>query len=175
MKFTINAQVTRVTGSMVKEEEDMFRWRLGRDPMLVEFERLQRGMDDLFEAMTGPRSRSGGPLWRQARLFPLLNVTRSEDRFIVTAEIPGMKTDDLELKVEGDTVALKGERKAYELGNEESFHRRERASGTFQRSLTLPARIDAQQVQAMYKNGVLRITLPIEKASLPKPIPITAG
>lgn len=153
----------------------MFRWRLGRDPMLTEFERLQRGMDDLFEAMTGPRTRSVGPLWRQARLFPLLNVTRANDCFHVTAEIPGMKTDDLELKVEGDTIAIKGERKPYQLANEESFHRRERASGTFQRSLTLPARIDSQGVEATYKNGVLKITLPIEKAALPKPIPITAG
>lgn len=160
---------------MLKEEKEMFRWRLGRDPIMAEFERLQRGMDGLFEAMTGPRSRSAGPLWRQARLFPLLNVTRVNDSFVVTAEIPGMKTDDLELKVEGDTVALKGERKPYEPGNDESYHRRERASGTFQRSLTLPARIDAQAVQATYKDGVLKITLPIEQAALPKPIPITAG
>ena len=58
-----------------------------------------------------------------------------------------MKTDDLEIKIEGDTLMLKGERKPEEAGEEISYHRRERATGIFQRSLTLPGKVDAQKRQ----------------------------
>lgn len=152
----------------------MFPWGMRRDPVWSEFERLQRGVDDLFAAVTGTRRPLTGPLWRPAPLFPLLNVRKVENTFVVTAEVPGLKTDDLEIKVEGDTLSLKGERKPYDAGSNASYHRRERASGTFQRSLTLPARVDPENVVASYKNGVLSITLPVEKPAEAKQIQIKA-
>ncbi|HMK36384.1 MAG TPA: Hsp20/alpha crystallin family protein [Desulfomonilaceae bacterium] len=152
----------------------MVRWRLGRDPLWGEFDRLQRDMNDLFGALSGTRRGFTDTLWSGARLFPLLNVIEADDHFVVSAEIPGMKTDDLEIKIEGDTLSLKGERKPYEIGEDESYHRRERATGTFQRSLTLPTRVDPEGVKATYKDGVLIITLHKEKSALPKQITITA-
>jgi HSP20 family protein len=149
----------------------MFRWGFERDPLLAQFSRLQSSMDDLFRTLTtaGPQFRLG---WRPGRIFPLLNVRKLDDAFVITAEIPGMKAEDLDIKVEGDTISLKGERKTEELGEGASYHRRERAAGAFHRSLTLPARVDADNVKASYRNGVLTITLPLEKAALPKQISV---
>jgi HSP20 family protein len=130
-------------------------------------------MDNLFGTLKGTPRRAGEPWWREARLFPLLNVRKKDDAFVVTAELPGMNTEDLEIKVEGDTLSLTGQRKPHDLGEGVSYHRRERTGGRFQRSLALPNRIDADNVKASYKDGVLKITLPIEKAELPKHITVT--
>jgi HSP20 family protein len=140
--------------------------------MWTDYQRLQRQMDDLFNAMRSPTT-PRTPLWGQASLFPLLNVVEKGNAFVVTAEIPGLKLDDVEIKVEGDTLALKGERKPLDLGDKASFHRRERAAGRFQRSLTLPRAIDPDNVKATYKNGVLTITLPVHQAAMPKQISIS--
>lgn len=152
----------------------MFRLRTGRDPLWGELDRLQRGMDQLFGALTTSRRAFQEPFWREARLFPLINVKESDTSYTVTAEIPGMKTEDLEIKVEGDLLTLKGERKPLEMGEGASHHRRERATGTFQRSLTLPARVNPENVTATYKNGVLTVTLNKEPAAVPKPIKIVS-
>jgi HSP20 family protein len=108
----------------------------------------------------------------ETRLFPLLNVRDARESFVVTAEIPGMKTDDLEIKIEGDTLTLKGERKPEDVGVNASYHRRERATGVFQRSMTLPGKVDADKVNATYKNGVLTVTLAKEKAAVPRQITV---
>jgi HSP20 family protein len=152
----------------------MFPWRLANDPAWTEFEGLSRRMDDLFTNLSGRRGARPDPLWRGARLFPLLNVTREGGGYQVTTELPGMNVKDLEIQVEGDTITLKGERKSADLGTDVSFHRRERTSGTFQRSLTLPHRIDSEKVAANYKDGVLTVTLPIEEAAMPKQIAVTS-
>ncbi len=152
----------------------MFRWKLGRDPYWEEFDRLQRSLDDLFGVLSSGRKPFSTPLWSGARLFPLLNVAQVDEKYVVTAEIPGMKTEDLEIKIEGDTLSLKGERKPYDPGEQASYHRRERATGTFQRSLTLPTKVDADSVKATYKDGVLTVTLQREKATIPKQITITS-
>jgi HSP20 family protein len=157
----------------MRRDDNMVRWRFGRDPLWGEFDRIQREMNDLFNALTGTRRGFSDALWSGIKLFPLLNVREVDDHFEVTAEIPGMKTDDLEIKIEGDILSLKGERKPYEIGDSGSYHRRERATGAFQRSLTLPARVDSEGVKAKYKDGVLTITLPKEKHTLPKQITVT--
>ena len=151
----------------------MFRWRFGRDPVWNEFERLRRGMDDLFNALSvsGPVT---APPWGHARLFPLMNVTDLPTEYTVTAEIPGMKKEDLDIKIEGDTLTVKGERRPYDIGPGASYHRRERTSGTFQRSLTLPGRVDPEKVKASYKDGVLTISLGKEPSQIPKQINVSA-
>ena len=80
-------------------------WITGRDPAWGEFERLRREMDSLFSTFS--RERPPSSLWRESRLFPPLNVVEKDDAYIVTAEIPGMKSEDLEIRIEGDTMTLK--------------------------------------------------------------------
>jgi HSP20 family protein len=154
---------------------DMFDWGVRRDSLWDEFRRIQRGLDDLARHAGGAARSPLDPWVRTARIFPLLNVVKSDDSFVVTAEIPGMDTGDLDIKVEGDTLTLKGERKPEQLGDDVSYHRRERASGTFQRSLTLPSNVEPEEVKANYADGVLTITLPLAKSARPKQISITTG
>ena len=135
---------------------------------------LQHEVDELFNALTGAMRPVREPLWRAARLFPPLNVGKTREGYQVTAELPGIKAEDLEIDVTGDTLTLKGERKSVSLNEKASYHRRERATGTFQRSVTLPARVDGENVKAVYKDGVLTVTLPFEKTTAPKQILIKA-
>jgi len=150
----------------------MFRWRTWRDAGWQDFDRLRREMDSLLNTFSTGMRQWPSPLWRGTRLFPLLNVKEKADAFVVSAEIPGMKKEDLEIKIENDTLTLKGERKPDQLGENVSHHRRERATGSFQRSLTLPGKVDAEKVNATYKNGVLTVTLAKEKAAQPRQISI---
>jgi len=151
----------------------MFHTGTKSDPLRLEFSRIQRGLDDLARQMSGMTRWPFEPWFTTARIFPAANVSKAGNSYVVTAEIPGMNPEDLEIKVQGDTLILKGERKSEQLGEGVSYRRRERASGTFQRSLTLPSKVEPDAVKAHYRDGVLTITLPIEKAALPKQISVT--
>jgi HSP20 family protein len=135
---------------------------------------MLRRIDNIFSLMSNPGGLTARPAWTESRLFPLMNVKEKSDSFLVSTELPGMKIEDVELKIEGDTLTVKGERKAEELPSGASYHRREIASGPFQRSLTLPSKIDTENVSASYKNGILVVTLPKEKRVLPKQIKIVS-
>jgi len=144
--------------------------RMRRDPWwMQEVDRLRREMDRLVEGVARRPF-----LGFETRLFPLLNVRDKSDSYVVSAEIPGMKTDDLEIKIEGETLTMKGERKPLEAAVGASYHRRERATGIFQRSLTLPGKVDPEKVNATYKDGVLIVTLVKEKAAVPRQITVKA-
>ena len=150
----------------------MFRWGLVRDPMWAEFNRIHRNLDDLARHMGGVARSPFEQVWRTGAIFPALNVTKVENSYVVTAEIPGVNADNLDIKVEGDTLTIKGERKPEDLGEGVSYHRKERTSGNFQRSLTLPSNVESDEVKANYENGLLTITLPIAKSAQPKQIAI---
>ena len=150
-------------------------WNSMFNPTWSEFGRIQRGLDDLARQMSLVRRSPFGSWLPPARIFPLVNMLKDDGAYVVTAEIPGMNADDLEIKVEGETLTIKGERKPEQIGVGVSYHRKERVSGTFQRSLTLPGRVEQDAVKANYSDGVLTITLPIEESALPKQITVTAG
>ena len=142
----------------------MSRWRIGIDPDWRQLNRLLRSVDDLFDTVIDTRKPWMAPLWSGAQLFPLLNVRSLDHSFIVTAELPGISSDDLEIKIEDDTLTIRGERRPRHLGDGERYHRRERSVGAFRRSLALPGRIDAEHVSAAYKDGVLTVTLRKKRA-----------
>jgi HSP20 family protein len=132
-------------------------------------------MEDLFGTVSSGRRPWLRSPWRETRLLPLLNVRETTNSFIVSSEIPGMRKEDLEIKIEGDTLSLQGERPPTPVQHEASFHRRERATGAFQRSLTLPGNIDKDKVTATYRHGVLTVKITKEKKALSKEIKITVG
>lgn len=150
----------------------MYLWRSG-GLRRGDLDMLRR-IDSIFSLMNNVRGQSPRQLWTESRLFPLMNVRDNADAFEVSTEIPGMKIEDVELKVEGETLTVKGERKAEDTPSGASYHRREIVTGAFQRSLTLPAKIDPDNVLASYKNGILLVTLPKEKRALTKQIKITS-
>ena len=144
-----------------------------RTPMWKEYEQLRKEMDRISNVVfqTG---RPGSAASVRGSLFPLLNVTESPTGFVVSAEIPGVKGEDLDIKVEGNTLTIKGGKKPDDFGKDASYHRRERTAGSFQRALTLPSRIDADKVKAVYSKGVLTLTLPKPDEVQPRQISVRA-
>jgi HSP20 family protein len=132
-------------------------------------ERLRREMNRLFSEWP---SRSG---WSAATGFPAMNVWTDENSAVVTAELAGIDPEDIDIAVENDTLTLRGNRKPEEIDEGARFHRRERRFGNFSRSFRLPFKVDAGNVEASFKNGVLSIALPRAEEDKPRKIAITAG
>jgi len=93
-------------------------------------------------------------------------------QIVIRAEMPGMKREDIELRVENNTLTLRGERKREAEVRDEQYHRVERAYGGFVRSFSLPSTVDAGHVSAEYKDGVLSVTLPLREEAKPRQIPV---
>lgn len=102
--------------------------------------------------------------------FPPVNVWTSEESVIVSAEIPGIDPGKIELSLLNETLTIKGEKAAENLGPETSYLRQERGFGNFVRSLQLPFRVDSSRVEAKFSNGILHITLPRAEADKPRKI-----
>jgi HSP20 family protein len=124
--------------------------------------RLQREMNQLMDTF-GQDRRNG---------FPPLNVWANQEKAIVTAELPGVAADDLEISVVGESVTLSGNRPLPETGEDVTWHRHERWHGEFSRTLQMPFRIDVESVDATFKNGVLHVTLPRAAEDRPKRISV---
>ncbi len=135
-------------------------------------QRLCREMDRVFnQVFEGVADNfSGGTFTRRA--FPTLNAWEDDRTFIVEAEVPGLKMDDIEVLVQGDELTVKGERKESEQEGV-THHLHERKAGEFHRTLQLPVEIDAEKVEASLRDGVLTIKLPKSQAVLPRKITVT--
>ncbi|MEW6357746.1 MAG: Hsp20/alpha crystallin family protein [Planctomycetota bacterium] len=143
------------------------RWR-HLDPwsdVFWDMGRLQREMNRLFEGVW--------PGQRRADIeFPALNIWNKGDDIVVSAELPGVKADEIELSVTQNALTIKGERKAAEEKEGSAYHRRERKFGPFVRSIELPEKVDANMASASYENGVLTIALPKAPEAKPKQISV---
>ena len=106
--------------------------------------------------------------------YPALNIWSNADEVIVTAELPGLELDDINITVKGNYMSIGSERKAVELDKNVKCHRRERASGSFVRSFTLPYEADTEKIVATYKNGILTVKLPRAESSKAKQIKVLA-
>lgn len=134
------------------------RWR-PRD----EFREMERRMEEM---MRYPLMATRRPLiwWRVPReelgWTPSVEMYEKEDKFIVRTELPGMKKEEFDISVLGNTLTIKGERKAESEVKEEDYYRCELCYGKFSRSVALPAAVEAKKVEANYENGILEVTLP---------------
>jgi len=131
-----------------------------------EMERLRREMNRLFSEW--PRSAR----WTAAPSYPAMNAWTNDDSAIVTAELPGVRPEDIDITVEEDMLTLRGSRQPEEMDEGATFHRRERRFGSFTRTFRLPFEVEADKVEATFKNGVLSITLPRAEADKPKKITV---
>jgi HSP20 family protein len=102
--------------------------------------------------------------------FPAINIWNGAEAYMLTAAIPGIDPERLDVAVVGDTVTIRGSRDARELSEGEAYHRVERGYGQFVRSIKLPKRLDAEGVEARYARGILSLRLPRAEAELPKKI-----
>lgn len=105
------------------------------------------------------------------RSFPALNVWEDAQTLYAEAEIPGLTMDEIEVLVHGEELTIKGERKGTDA-EDVTYHRRERGVGSFSRVLRLPVAVDAENVSAQLRDGLLTITLPKAQAALPRKIEV---
>lgn len=106
--------------------------------------------------------------------FPPLNVAREADRVVIEAPLPGVDRSTLDVTATGNTVTIKGERKADTTVPLDRWHRRERASGRFVRSVRVETRLATDQTNATYRDGILRIEIPIAPEAKPQRIQIAS-
>ena len=106
-----------------------------------------------------------------AGAYPPLNVFRKDDDVVVIAEVPGVRTSELQLQVKGNTLRIAGTKET-PYSNQASIHRRERLAGSFDRTLTLPVEIDADRVKAECRDGILAVFLPRAERDKPRSIRI---
>lgn len=133
-----------------------------------EMNRLQQEMNHLFGGNENQRSAVNAG-------YPPLNLWHNDDQYVVEAEMPGLELDDLEiLVVDGNQLTISGERKLPQVENG-SWHRREMSYGRFQRTIELPSNVDADQVSASLKNGVLSVVLPKLEKQKPKRITVKSS
>ena len=141
-------------------------------PSLNRWASLRDDLDTLLEL---PFLNGGS---RQAQLFtgwtPALDLYQNNDNVVAVVELPGMRKEDIEISLHDGTLTIGGERKS-ETGADDKATRTERFTGKFRRSVTLPTRVDANKVNATYKDGILTVTLPKADEAKPKQIQVNVS
>lgn len=123
--------------------------------------RLHDEMDDLVSSFFEGWQM---PFWQRTR-WPVVDIAESENEFVVKAEVPGCKADDIDISVSGNVLTISGEKKLEEERKEKGYYHLERAYGAFRRDLNLTGDVDPGKIEAVCRDGVLTITLPkTEKA-----------
>jgi HSP20 family protein len=140
------------------------RWSPFRDVVGLRDE-MDRLFDNFF-TRSGERGAFDTP-WA-----PTVDIYETKDSVIIDAELPGIKQSDIEVNVSENMLTIKGEKKQEKDTKEENFYRVERVYGSFSRTFTLPVGVHADKIKAVYKDGVLKITLPKAEEVKPKQIPI---
>lgn len=151
----------------------MERWRPPALRRSRTFDEMERLMDEMS---------AGWPLrlwWRRIPAeemvwAPSVDMYEKEDSFVVRAELAGVKKEDIDISATGDTLTIKGTRKASAEVKDEEYHRSEVCYGSFSRSITMPAAIDASQIEATYADGILEVRLPKAKEVVPAKIEVKA-
>jgi HSP20 family protein len=136
------------------------------------FHQLRDGVDRLFTGVFGPTAETMlPPVFRSQ---PAVNVWERDEALVVEMEVPGVKSDQVDVSVVGGELSIKIERPQAEQPNVK-FHRCERPVGSFTRVLRLPVEVDANRVEAELHDGVLSVTLPKADVAKPRKINVAAG
>lgn len=132
----------------------------GNDPFLSLHREMNRLFDDVLRGTGLPAAGSQGQGGVGNFVNASMNVSETEKEIRITAELPGVTEQDIDVSLDDDVLTIRGEKKFDRSDEKENFHFVERSYGTFQRSLRLPFPINPEQVQAHFENGVLTVTLP---------------
>jgi HSP20 family protein len=128
------------------------------------FQGLRLFEDAVTRLMSEP---SAGRPWA-----PAVDILETEDAIVLKADTPDVNIDDIDIRVENNTLTLRGHRKFEKDEKVKGWHRVERSYGEFVRSFALPNTVDTEKVQADYKNGVLSVTLPKKEAAKPRQVKV---
>jgi len=153
----------RIQNSKKEEVKDMglMRWRPFEEMMSLRRE-MERLLDEVFERQPA----------RGEEFYPLADISETENEFVVKMELPGIKPEEVEITLNGDTLTIRGEKKEEERSEKENYLRLERRYGAFQRSFTLGVPVKGDEVKATYKDGILEVRVPKAEEAKPKPIKI---
>jgi HSP20 family protein len=144
------------------------RWETYRDVVA-----LQNRMNSLFQDFS--RNSGENELVTAAGFVPPVDIYEDEHKLVLKLEIPGIRQEDLDVRMENTTLSVRGERSFESEGKEENFHRVERRYGSFYRAFTVPNTVDPQSIKAEYDAGVLRLELQKKAESKPRQIKVSVG
>jgi len=149
---------------------DLVPWKRGAKNVLVRREEevpfyslereVNRLFDDFFGSGFGLTPFNGGFMEQYGAFNPQVDVTENDQEIKVAAELPGLTEKDVEVSLANDMLTISGEKKTEREDKGENYYRMERSYGSFQRTIPLPTEVEADKVDATFKNGVLQITLP---------------
>ncbi len=134
--------------------------RTPKSPFLVRRDPFHGVFDRVFDNFWGDSdfvadAEAGGRTW-----LPAVDIYENDEAFVATADLPGLKKDDIDVSIEDNVLTVSGERKFEKSDDEGTFRRVERSYGTFRRSFALPRGVDSAKVEARFEDGVLTLTLP---------------
>jgi HSP20 family protein len=112
---------------------------------------------------------------RRVQVYPPMNLYDAGERYVLSAQLPGITPGEIELTITGETLTMRGERKRPTGVPEDGYRRQERPMGRWSRTVTLPARVDGGQVSASFAHGILTIILPKAEEAKPRHIAVTGG
>lgn len=139
----------------------LVRWNPARDIL-----NMQKDMDRLLEAFIDPRVLNNQQWGLE------LDVVEQDDKYVVTADVPGVNPDDLDVTLNDNVLTIKGETKSEEVKENSRYHLRERRFGSFARSIQLGLPVKAEAIEAHYENGILTLNIPKAEAIKPRRIAI---
>ena len=147
----------------------LFKWSNNWDPF-AGWRHMQRELERLFDRGTGSvgggRSIGGG-------IYPPVNVFNGQDEIAVECEVPGLVKDQIDLSITGETLVITGTKTPSTDDENARYHRSERGSGDFKRTVVLPDKVDPEKISAKLEYGILTIRLPKSEAAKPKQINIS--
>ena len=147
----------------------LVRWDSSRELSSLQAE-MNRLFSTFFDSSTPSGNGSGLRRW-----IPPMDLVETQDHFVLRADLPGLRQEDVAIELEDNVLTVSGERKAEHEERQEGYYRVERAFGGFSRSLTLPKGVDASAVTAEFDNGVLEVRIPKPAERKPRRVAISVG
>jgi len=131
-----------------------------------EMENLRNVVNQIFEGLIS------GEGWPTLRRFPPVELSEEEDKFVVVADMPGVRKDDISVNLTGNLLSISGRREVERPSENASLIRSERRTGEFKRTIELPSPVDGDKVKATFKDGILTMVLPKREESKVRAIAI---
>ena len=149
----------------------LIRWEPTRELSSLQGE-MNRLFNSFFEA---PSQVANGGTGMVNRWIPAMDLVEQDEHYVLRADLPGMREDDVNIELENNVLTVSGERKHESTDKGKGFYRIERASGSFSRILTLPEGVDAAAIAASFRDGVLELRIPKPEQRKPHRVRISAG
>lgn len=147
--------------------KDLSTWDPFRDLMNLQ-ERINRAFNDTARSASAKSDEDfDSQTWA-----PVVDIRETGEKYVIKAELPGLKKEDISIDIGDNTLTIKGERKFENEESRKDYIRIERSYGSFARSFALPANVDAKNIKAKYNNGILELSLPKKEEAKPKKINI---